>query len=204
MAGLSPDRAVVTGYWQIQTDPAWVPPDGLEAFLAAGSPVVSIGFGSMGSRDATKLLGVVTNALAQIGARAVLLGGAIGLGQSAQGSTVFACPDVPHDWLFSRVDAVVHHGGAGTTGAALTAGVPAVIVPFAVDQPFWAHRAAQLGVSPAAIPRRQLTADRLARALRTCLTDRPMRDRARALGQRLRAEDGVGMAVARISNQLAS
>jgi len=89
---------------------------------------------------------------------------------------------------------VVHHGGAGTTAAALRAGVPAFVVPFLGDQPFWGARVHALGVGPAPLPRKELTPSRLAAAL--ALMDEPdMRTRAAALGARIRAEDGVGTAV---------
>lgn len=95
--------------------------------------------------------------------------------------------------------AVVHHGGAGTTGAALRAGSPAVVVPFLMDQPFWGARVEALGVGPAPIPRKNLTAARLADALRRAMDDRPMRERAASLGEAIRAEDGVANAVFRFN-----
>lgn len=54
----------------------------------------------------------------------------------------------PHSWLFPRCSMAVHHGGAGTTAAALEAGIPSVIFPLLGDQPFWAWRVGQLGVGP--------------------------------------------------------
>jgi sterol 3beta-glucosyltransferase len=91
--------------------------------------------------------------------------------------------------------AVVHHGGAGTTAEGLRAGVPAVIVPFAFDQPFWGARVKALGLGPEPIPQKQLTAERLARALRIAVTDGEMRQRARTCGEAIRAEAGLGNAV---------
>jgi len=92
--------------------------------------------------------------------------------------------------LFPRMAAVVHHAGAGTTGAGLRAGVPAIAVPILVDQPFWADRLHRLGVAPPPLPLPELTADTLTGALRSCL-DRPAcRDRATALARRVRADDG--------------
>jgi len=102
---------------------------------------------------------------------------------------------VPHAWLFPRVSAVVHHGGSGTTGSGLRAGVPSVLVPHMSDQPFWAERVQELGVGPRPIPRRQLTAVRLAAAITSAVTDTDMGARAAALGERIRAEDGIGQAV---------
>ena len=109
--------------------------------------------------------------------------------------TIFMLDSIPFSWLFPRVAAVVHHGGAGTIAAGLRAGVPSIIVPFFADQPYWGQRVADLGVGPVPIPRKKLTADRLAQAIQTAVTDQAMRQRAADLGAKIRAEDGVARAV---------
>src|SRR5690606_19464725 len=108
---------------------------------------------------------------------------------------VFMLDQAPHDWLFPRVSAVVHHGGAGTTAAGLRAGKPTVIVPFIADQPFWGRVVHELGVGTAPIPQKQLTVDALTAALNRVVHDADMRRRAEALGEKLRGEDGIGCAV---------
>lgn len=102
---------------------------------------------------------------------------------------------VPHDWLFPQVAAVVHHGGAGTTAAGLRAGVPSIVIPFMGDQPCWGERVSQLGVGPKPIPRRRLSVEGLAAAIRTATIDPEIRARAAGLGAQIRAEDGVARAV---------
>jgi sterol 3beta-glucosyltransferase len=185
----------VTGYWLHQCDPRWTPPPGLEAFLSGSKPVVSIGFGSMGSRDPDATIRLIRDAARRAGVKAVVLSGWSGMASTVEDDTLFLAEELPHDWLFPRVSAIVHHGGAGTTGAALTAGVPSVVVPFAMDQPFWGHRVSKLGAGPQPIPRKTLTSDRLAAALETCLSDQAMQDRSTALGKKLKGEDGVAEAV---------
>jgi UDP:flavonoid glycosyltransferase YjiC (YdhE family) len=91
--------------------------------------------------------------------------------------------------------AVVHHGGAGTTGAGLRAGVPSIVTLFVADQPNWARRIEALGVGPRAIPFRELTADLLANAIRQAASDTAMRQRASDIGRRIRSEDGLGTAI---------
>ena len=98
--------------------------------------------------------------------------------------------------------ALVHHGGMGTTAAGLRAGVPAVAIPFTADQPFWGRRIHQLGVGPRPIPRRKLTVEGLAEAIRAMTGDQGMRQRAAQLGERVRAEDGVERAVEVIERHL--
>ena len=73
-------------------------------------------------------------------------------------SSIYATGNIPHAWLFERVSAVCHHGGAGTSAAGFRAGVPSVIIPFSNDQFAWAHRAYDLGVGSYPIPRKKLTA----------------------------------------------
>ncbi|WP_233583264.1 glycosyltransferase, partial [Corallococcus sp. CA053C] len=186
------DLIKVTGYWFLDEARTWVPPVGLLDFLNAGPAPVYVGFGSMGGFDAAETSRLVVQALN--GRRAVLAAGWGGLDRKALPENVHFVDSAPHDWLFPRMAAVVHHGGAGTTAAALRAGVPMAVVPFLGDQPFWGWRMEQLGVAPRPIPRKQLTAQNLATAI--AATDSPgMRARAEHLGATIRSEDGVGQAV---------
>lgn len=184
------------GYWTLPAPEGWQPPAGLEAFLSRPGPVVSVGFGSMASQSPRELTALVRSAVRAAGVRAVLLAGWGGLDGSEQGDDLFFAEAIPHDWLFPRVAAVVHHGGAGTTGASFRAGVPAIVVPFTMDQPFWGARVASLGAGPAPLPRRRLTAAGLSEALARTVGDDAMRRRAAELGARIRSEDGVAAAVA--------
>src|SRR5207253_4095871 len=129
------------------------------------------------------------------GNRAILMSGWGGLSASVESRDVCMVENVPHDWLFPRMSALVHHGGAGTTSAGLRAGVPSVVSPFFGDQFFWAQRVRSLGVGPRPIPHKTLTAERLTRALHTVSVDGAMRSRAADMGEHVRAEDGVRSAV---------
>ncbi|HUJ74433.1 MAG TPA: glycosyltransferase, partial [bacterium] len=197
-------RIHVTGYWFADPPHGWEPPSDLVAFLRHGPPPVSIGFGSMTSGDPQGTLRIVLKALELAGQRGVLLTGWAGLGEGyGLPEYAHAVQSVPHAWLFPQVAAVVHHGGAGTTGAGLRAGVPSILVPFVADQPSWARRVEALGACPAAIPFRELTAERLAAAITQAMSSAGIRERARALGERIRAEDGVGVAADQILRHVA-
>lgn len=139
---------------------------------------------------------LLVKGLALAGQRGIITSGWNELGQGAAlPETVYAAQALPHDWLFPRVSVAVHHGGVGSTGAALCAGIPSVIIPFVVDEPFWAWQVNQLGAGPAGIPPKQLSAERLAEALQIAVNDAAMRARAAQLGEQIRAEDGVARAV---------
>jgi UDP:flavonoid glycosyltransferase YjiC (YdhE family) len=186
----------ITGYWFLNSESSWNPPPALEEFLQRGPAPLYIGFGSMSSRKPEETAQLILQALAQTGQRAILLSGWNGMQAEKLPENVLVVDSIPHDWLFSRMAAVVHHGGAGTTAAGLRAGVPSVIIPFFGDQPFWGQRVAELGVGPQPIPRQKLTVERLAQAIQQAVTDPAIRQRAAALGAKIRAEDGIGRAVA--------
>jgi UDP:flavonoid glycosyltransferase YjiC (YdhE family) len=185
----------VTGYWFLDPKSDWQPPASLVEFLESGQPPVYVGFGSMTNRSPRQTTQLVSDALERAGQRGVLVTGWGGLEKANLSANLYALGDVHHAWLFPRVSAVVHHGGSGTTGAGLRAGVPSVLVPHIGDQPFWAQRVAELGVGPQPIPRRRLTALRLAEAITSAVTDTNIQTRAKSLGEHIRVEDGVGKAV---------
>nr|WP_221473996.1 glycosyltransferase [Planomonospora venezuelensis] len=191
-----PGHVHLTGYWGL--DRRWSPPTELEAFLEAGPPPVYVGFGSMVPADPAATARTVVAALRAAGVRGVLqglpYGGTDGPPGSGGADDMFVIGDADHAWLFPRTAAVVHHGGAGTTGTALRAGVPGVVCPFFSDQPFWGARVAALGAGPAPLPVRRLTAEDLAGRVAQAVRDSGMRAAAARLGERLRAEDGVARA----------
>lgn len=196
-------RQRVTGYWWLPAHPTWSPPSELAEFLHAGPPPLCIGFGSIMDRHAAERTKCTIEALTRLKQRAVLLTGWGGLEPIPPSDQFYVTDRVPHEWIFPRVAGIVHHGGAGTTAAAIRAGVPALVVPFMAEQPFWAGRVAALGLGPPPIPHKELSADRLVAGLRTLLERRSLRTRAAALAEQVRAEDGVGSAIEIIEAWLA-
>jgi UDP:flavonoid glycosyltransferase YjiC (YdhE family) len=190
------DEVHVTGYWFLEKVANWEPPAHLVDFLKSGPPPVFIGFGSMVNRKPEEVTEITLKALALSRQRGILLSGWGGLGDACLPKGVLKIDFAPFDWLFPKMAAVVHHGGAGTTATGLRAGVPSIIVPFFGDQPFWAWRVKQLGVGPGPILRKRLSAERLAGAIKTAATDKEMQKQALALGKQIQAEDGVAQAVA--------
>ncbi|HYH32438.1 MAG TPA: glycosyltransferase [Pseudonocardia sp.] len=183
----------VCGYFWPPVPREWSPDPLLVDFLAADPPPVFVGFGSLAASQGEQLSGLVREAVRRAGVRAVVQAGWAGL--HVVDDDVLSIGHVPHEWLFPRVAVVVHHAGAGTTGAALRAGVPQIPVPVAADQPFWADRVERLGVTPAAVGFRRLTAERLADALTAALRAPAYRERAAAVASRIALEDGAGCVV---------
>jgi UDP:flavonoid glycosyltransferase YjiC (YdhE family) len=184
----------VTGYWFLDRSESWTPPPALADFLAAGPPPVYLGFGSMSTQKPRETADLVLAALSKAGQRGIILSGWGGMTASDLPGTVFPLASAPFTWLFPRMAAVAHHGGAGTTAQGLRAGVPSIVIPFFGDQPFWGARVRALGAGPAPIPRKKLTVERLAEAIEQAVSDQGMRAKAAAIGAKIRAEDGVACA----------
>lgn len=180
----------VVGTWWPHVDAAdRLPPD-LEDFLAAGPRPVLVGFGSMAAGDGERLSEIAVRALRRAGLRGILQAGSAGL--AADGDDVLTIGDVPHALLFPRLAAVVHHAGAGSSAAALRAGVPAVTVPVTADQPFWAGRLASIGAATDPIPFRSFTAERLADALDRVVKQQTYTRAAATAAHHMATEDGAG------------
>jgi len=190
-----PPNVHVTGYWFLDRPDDWQPPAALERFLANGPPPIYIGFGSMGfGKCADRRNKAIIEAIQLAGVRAVF---ATGWSQSAEldlPQSVLMIEKAPHDWLFPQMRAVVHHGGAGTTGAGLRAGRPTLVCPFLGDQPFWGQQVRLLEAGPDPLPERQITAERLADRLTRLVSNQRYRDRAEAVGRLIRTENGTACA----------
>ncbi|KAH7070679.1 putative glucosyl/glucuronosyl transferase [Paraphoma chrysanthemicola] len=180
----------ISGFYFLES-PDYTPDLELQAFLNAGPPPVYIGFGSIVLKDPNAMTDLILEAVKKTGQRLLLSKGWGGIGAEEIGipDSVFMLGNVPHDWLFKQVSCVVHHGGAGTTAAGISAGRPTVVVPFFGDQPFWGSMVARAGAGPDPIPHKHLTADNLARAIDFCLKPESL-ERAKELASKIAAERG--------------
>ena len=181
----------------------FAPSAALSSFLDRKPAPIYIGFGSMPSCDEQKTLCALLDALVKTKLRAILAPGWSDM-CSAEFPSHIHCEDkfVPHDWLFPKVQAVVHHGGAGTTASGLRAGVPTLIVPHGGDQFFWGERVYSLGCGPKPLPFLKLTGSSLANRLEKLVSNASYRRNAVRMGALLREESGILRAVKMIEQEL--
>jgi UDP:flavonoid glycosyltransferase YjiC (YdhE family) len=185
----------VCGYWFLPPLVDWSPPPAVEEFVRDGPPPLYIGFGSMASADPQRTTEIVIKALRITGHRAILAMGWGGLISGTLPGSVLPVQSIPHEWLFPKVAAAVHHGGAGTTAAALRAGVPSVVVSFFADQFFWGNRLHEIGAGARPLSQKSLTAEGLAKAILSVTGPAAIKSRCRELANRISTENGVGAAV---------
>lgn len=189
------DWVRVTGYWFLDEASDWTPHTGLLDFIskarADGKKLVYIGFGSIVVSDPAALTKTVVDSVLKADVRCILSKGwSDRLGDPAAVKTEVPLPpelhqikSAPHDWLFTQIDAAVHHGGAGTTGASLRAGVPTIIKPFFGDQFFFGSRVEDLGVG---ICLKKVNVSVFSRALWEAVHSERMIVKARVLGEQIR------------------
>ncbi|KAJ4300926.1 hypothetical protein N0V90_003015 [Kalmusia sp. IMI 367209] len=184
----------ISGFYFLNLASNYTPAPDLQAFLDDGPPPVYIGFGSIVLDNPNAMTELIFEAVRKTRQRVLLSKGWGGMGADELHipDGVFMLGNVPHDWLFEHVSCVVHHGGAGTTAAGITAGRPTLVVPFFGDQPFWGAMIARAGAGPDPIPHKQLTADKLADAINFCLKPESL-ERAKDLASKIAAERGSDM-----------
>jgi len=197
------DIITVSGYWFLDNpDLNWTPSPELLAFIKSAKddqvPIVYIGFGSITVPRPSAMTRSIIKGVLKAGVRAIISKGWSDRMSKDTDETVafppecFSLDKVPHDWLFPQMDAAMHHGGAGTTGASLRAGIPTIIKPWFGDQYFWASRVHKLG---AGLRIDNLSSSDISHALKRGTSDRVMREKAAAAGERIRSENGVREAI---------
>lgn len=184
----------ISGYWLLE-EKQWEPPKDLLDFLDTGSPPVFIGFGSMPVKNPRATTEIILEALKRSRQRGIIHSGWGGLGDMHLPDTVFKIDYAPYDWLFPQMSMIFHHGGAGTTAYGLRSGVPSCVIPFVFDQFYWGRQIAKLGVGPNPIPFKKLIVENLQRAIEINVHDPRIRQNASELGNKIRAEQGVQVAL---------
>ncbi|RDX81109.1 Sterol 3-beta-glucosyltransferase UGT80A2, partial [Mucuna pruriens] len=181
----------VVGFCFLDLASNYEPPKSLVDWLEEGEKPIYVGFGSLPLQEPEKMTQIIIQALEKTGQRGIINKGWGGLGSLAeQKKSVYLLENCPHDWLFPRCAAVVHHGGAGTTAAGLKAECPTTVVPFFGDQPFWGERVHVRGVGPPPIPADEFTRERLVDAIQFMLKPE-VKKRAVELANAMKNEDGV-------------
>lgn len=201
----------VTGYWFLDEQTGWTPPEDLVAFIqrakADGKKLVYVGFGSIVVNDPKALTRTVVESILKADVRCILSKGwsdRLDSGDKTKAEiplpdSIFQIQQAPHDWLFQHIDVAVHHGGTGTTGASLRWGIPTIIKPFFGDQYFFGARVEDLGVG---ICLRKLNVSAFSKALKEATSSERMITKAKVLGESIRAEDGVKNAIQAIYRDL--
>lgn len=169
------------------------PPKSLECFLETDRPVLVISFGSASVSNATALMGIVFAAIEEIGARAVVCLSRSKIGALPIPNYIYLVDQVPHGWLLpqAQIKGFVHHGGAGHTSIGLRSGTPMLIIPFFLDQNFWAAKMRELELGPPALDHRTLTTQNLVLSLQDLLSPKYQQS-CRNLATQIRSErDGA-------------
>jgi sterol 3beta-glucosyltransferase len=193
----------IPGYFFLEAPEAYSAPRDVMDFIAAGEPPVCVTFGSMVNRESARISAIVRAALSMTRQRGILLTGWAGENHVRREPGVLSLEAAPHDWLFPQCRSVVHHGGVGTTAAALLAGVPSIIIPHGIDQAFWGRRVAAAGAGPAPISLSRLSVETLSAAFLRA-NRASLQLRAQEIGRTIRAEQGVREAVRLIENHAAA
>jgi len=171
----------------------------LAEFLASGDPPIVFTQGSTAVHNPGDFYRVATEAATRLGHRAILIGASEIRGTPSK--QVLTVPYAPYSQVFPHAAVNVHQGGSGTTGQALRAGRPQLIVPYGWDQPDNAARVERLGVG-LHIARRAWSLETATAAIERLLRDQQFPQRATQVGTEIQAEDGLAAACDAIESLL--
>lgn len=198
-----PSSVHMSGFWQDEKTCDWKPSKALERFVVSGSDLpIYVGFGSMVGEQADRLMDLMLSALTKTGLRAVILMGKRSCASRPSDDRFFFTDFVPHEWLFPKVRAVVHHGGAGTTAAGLRFGLPTLIIPFAGDQLFWGYHVWKAVCGPRPVPCKAASERKLIAALQALTVKAAYRENAAHMGEMLSVEQGTRNAADLIEKEI--
>ncbi len=191
---------IKTGFMYGQNLSQEVVPIALVEFLSPDFSTVCITFGAMVPGNVDQASALLSAAVKQLPYQFVFISSWIKLDDDVDNA--FVIPSVSHEWLLPKVDAFVHHGGAGTTAAALRAGVANFVCPFIADQPYWGRCVYALGIGPEAVPFNQLTEQVLVDKVKELITTVSFKDKATEMAQLIEAQNGAVVASMHIEEDL--
>jgi rhamnosyltransferase subunit B len=169
--------------------------EALYQFLSSGPPPVLFTLGSSAVMQAGTFFAESLAAAQALGIRAIMLVGSFDHERlpSSLPPSIFVTDYLPYSEVMPKTAAVVHQGGIGTTAQGLRAGRPALVVPWAHDQPDNADRLQKMGVGRT-LPRKRYRAKRVAHELNSLLSCRNYTERAQQIGAQIASEDGLSCA----------
>ena len=187
----TPPHVIYSGYWILPPKEDYQPPEDLQQLLnELEKKPVYLGFGSMPVKNKPKVLEMFSNALKKEGLHGIYCGGWSTVSESDIPENIKFVKECPHEWLLPQCCMAFHHGGAGTTAASMRAGIPTIILPVLVDQPFWASKIVSLRIGQASVcPLKDVTSDYIHQQIKYCLTPDIIANAAE-FGRKLRSEDG--------------
>ena len=197
------DRNRICGFLNItQKEDNWQMPESLKVFLDDGSAPVYITFGSMLETDPDpgEITRLLIDAVKLANVRAIIQSDWDELKDLPEHPHIYRVTRTSHEAVFPYCSVIVHHGGSGTTQAATLAECPSVVVEHASDQPFWGEILYKAGIAPKMLHRRNVSPEKLARAIKTAANTPELEKNAKDLGALMKQEDGVKTAVGLIES----
>lgn len=151
-------KVFLSGFFHLETEQKLE--QNIMDFISKGEKPVVISFSSMPLKNPDFFMGKMVEAVINTGNRAIIISGESGM-QFDNDDDIMMVKQVPHDILFPHAKGIIHHGGIGTTAIALRSGVPQLIIPFSVDQPFWANRLYKMGYALKPLNEKKMTVSEL-------------------------------------------
>ena len=185
------DRVYIPGFFYLDVEETL--DENIQKFLEAGEKPIVISFSSMPLKNPIVFKDNLMKALKETNNRAVVLTGISGMTFDEE-ENILGIDKAPHRLIFKEAKGIIHHGGVGTMSEALLSGVPQLIIPFSVDQPFWAQLLYSKGYAIKPLREKNLQITDLVKALKEMENEKYINN-AKDIKKIIEAEKGIQNAV---------
>lgn len=196
-----PSSAQVVGYHERDKTINWQPDEDLTKFLEGHEKIVFITFGSMSNSNPKEKTHIIVDVLKKHQIPAIINTSWGGLEKTDEHpANILFVKNIPYDWIFSKMYAVVHHGGAGTTHTALKYGCPSLVVSHILDQPYWSKTISDLRLGPVGLSIKKLSKEKFELKLLDLLQNSTYKTNATMISEKVKAESNIDMLYEMIIN----
>jgi len=187
-----PQEVHVSGYWRENVPEGFNPPDSVNEFLTSGSRPFYIDFGNMPIQNEDSLTTEIIKVMDSLQMRAILGGSWVDQIKVPLPANILTIKEISYEWILKKCCVAIHDGEPGITGACFRTGLPQVIFPVLLEQPFWAWRASVVGVAPkTSLLLKDLTAEVLEKQIKDVIRNEMVREQTKIIAEKLHKENGM-------------
>lgn len=191
------DKVYLPGFFYLDNEEETLD-EKIQNFLSKGTKPIVISFSSMPLKEPNGFLEMIKKVVDKTGERVILITGSSGI-EVMESDNIFMVQQISHRLIFPVAKGIIHHGGIGTVAEALRSGRPQLIIPFSVDQPFWAQRLYKQGYALKPIRENELTLDLFMEVIKDMKAGKTL-DKMQSIQSELNQENGTKNMVLFIEN----
>ncbi|MFC1785635.1 nucleotide disphospho-sugar-binding domain-containing protein, partial [Candidatus Neomarinimicrobiota bacterium] len=196
----------VLGHQELKRKTDWKPEKEMTEFIEKHEKILFITFGSMPNPEPKQKTKIILEILERNKIPAIINTASGGLvkPEKFNSELIYFVSQISYDWIFSKMYAVIQHGGAGTTHLAIKYGCATMIIPHFMDQFVWDKIICELGIGPKGVKISRISNKNLEPKVLELLNNRSFKEKSAKIGNQMKKEDFVDELYKTIIEKLAA